>query len=260
MKKINFVLIAAFLFSACTFLQKDSQKDSQKNLQKDSRKNSEKYEIKHEQIKAEGKEKKYEINISYPQITGLNNSSEKGFNTFVKQRMEAERDSFVVWMKDWEISDYNKDFTSDYDITDTVIYYDTKIISVMYDLYYFFAGAAHPNNSNFNQNYDLENNKPLLLNDLLLSGWPKTISKICIREITKHKRELGTDPDEWIKDGAGAVEKNFEVFNITKDSLIITFPTYQVGNYIEGPTVISIAYSELKNIINTDGQLGRFIK
>src|SRR4030095_2635445 len=241
MKKINFVLIAAFLFSACSFSQK-------------------KYAIKHEVLKAEGKEKKYEISISYPQISGMDNSTEKGFNKFIKQRMEAERDSFVVWMKDWEISDYNREYTSMYDISDTVIYNDPKIISVRYFLYYFFAGAAHPNNSNFSQNYDFENNKPLVLNDLLLSGWTKSISKICIREITKHKRELGTDLDEWIKDGAMPEEKNFEVFNITKNSLIITFPTYQVGNYIEGPTEVSIAYSEIKNIINPDGQLERFMK
>jgi hypothetical protein len=241
MKKVNLILIVSLFLSACSLSQK-------------------KYEIKHETLKAEGKGKKYEISVSYPQITGMDDSSEKGFNKFIKQRAEAERDSFVVWMKDWEISDYNRDYTSEYDIRDSVIYNDSKLISVRYFVYYFFAGAAHPNNSNFSQNYDLENNKPIALNDMLMSGWENKISKICIREITKHKRELGTDPDEWIRDGAGPEEKNFEVFNITKDYLVITFPTYQVGNYIEGPTEAVISYSEIKDIIKPGGPLGRFLK
>lgn len=221
---------------------------------------SQSYKIEHKNISVEGKEKKYTLNITYPQIKGLNTPSEEGFNTLVKGRMEAERDSFIVWMKDWEINEYNKDFSSEYEIIDTVIYRDSKLISVFFSLYYYFAGAAHPNNSSFSINYDLENNRELFLRDLLMAGWEKKISAICIREITKQKKQYGIEPDEWLKEGAGPNADNFKVFNITKKNLVITFPTYQVGAYVEGPSEVQIKYKEIKDIIKEDGAISSFIR
>jgi hypothetical protein len=176
----------------------------------------------------------------------------------VKKRMEAERDSFIVWMKDWEINDYNQDFSSEYEITFTSEFSDNKLISVFFSVYSYFAGAAHPNTSCFSINYDLENNKEAMLRDLLISGWENKISEICLREIIKQKKEMGIEPSEWLSDGAGPKEENFQVFNIKKDSLVITFPTYQVGAYVEGPSDVSISYSEIKDIINQNNLLSRF--
>ena len=240
MRKINFILIL-ILFSAISLYSQD-------------------YTIEHGKIKVNGKDKKYKIRIAYPQIKGLNNASVNGFNKRVKKIMETERDSFVVWMKDWEINDYNKDFMSSYEIGDSIFYNDSKLVSVLFYVFYYFAGAAHPNNSNFSINYDLENNKEITLNDLLKSGWAGKISEICIREITKQKEKLGIEPSEWLKEGAGPKEDNFKVFNIAKDYLVITFPIYQVGAYVEGPSEVAINYNEIRDIIKPGGQLERFIK
>ncbi|HEY3250503.1 MAG TPA: DUF3298 domain-containing protein [Ignavibacteria bacterium] len=217
------------------------------------------YKIEHKKITVKSEDKKYEINITYPQIQGLSIPSEEGFNTLVKGRMEAERDSFIVWMKDWEINDYNKDFTSEYEIGDSVFLANSKLISVQFYQYYYFAGAAHPNNSSFSINYDLENNRELFLSDLLTTGWEKKISEISIREISKQKKKYGIDPDDWLKEGAGPNAENFKVFNIAKKYLVITFPTYQVGAYVEGPSEVKISYKEIKDIIKKDGQLKQFL-
>jgi Protein of unknown function (DUF3298)/Deacetylase PdaC len=220
---------------------------------------SQDYKIEHKKIDVQGSDKKYQIEITYPQISGLNTSSEAGFNSLIKERMEAERDSFIVWMKDWEINDFNKDMTSEYEIWDTALYKNSKLISVQFSNYFFFAGAAHPNNTSFSINYDLDNNKEIFLSDLLTPGWEKKISEICIREISKQKKQYGIEPDEWLQDGAGPKAENFKVFNITKKYLIVIFPTYQVGAYVEGPSEVKIKYKEIKDIIKEDSPLNGFL-
>jgi len=216
------------------------------------------------QIKISSKKKKYEINISYPQISKFSGNpiipSYYGFNMLVRKRMEAERDSFIVWMNDWEINKYNKEFSSSYEISDSVFYADNKTISIQFYGYSYFAGAAHPNNWSFSINYDLESSNEIFLKDLLTAGWEYRISEICIREITKLKKDMGIEPGKWLQEGAGPSEDNFKVFNIAKKGLLVTFPTYQVGAYVEGPSEVNISYSEIKDIIVNRGILNKFIK
>jgi hypothetical protein len=242
MRKVNIVLILILIFSSCLFAQN--------------------YSIEFKSIKKKDKEKKYEITISYSQIKGLNNAFEKGYNNLLKSFAEAQADSFKVWMQDWE-SPPNFEQGSFYDLDDTVLYNDSKIISTLFYEFYYFAGAAHPNNNNFSVNYDLENDREIKLNDLFKGDYLKTISEICIEGITKYKKdydpEFNVKDDEWLNSGAGPDEKNFKVFNITKDNFVTTFPTYQVASYAEGSQTVEIPYSRLKDIINPDGLLGKFI-
>ncbi len=222
------------------------------------------YSIIHKQIKVSSKEKKYGINISYPQISTFagepHYTSFFGFNNFVRKQMEAERDSFIVWMNDWEINEHTKEFTSEYELGDSVYYADNNLISTQFYGYSYFAGAAHPNNWSFTINYDLENSKEIFLKDLLTAGWESKISEICISEITKQKKDNGMEPSEWLKEGAGPKADNFKVFNVTKEGLLITFPTYQVGAYVEGPSEVFIKYSDIKEIINAKGLLDDIFK
>ena len=218
------------------------------------------YTIDEKQILVKNKEKKYEIKLTYPQLNVRLKSAYYGFNTLVKKTMEAERDSFIVWMKDWEINEYNKEFSSEYEIGDSVYYADNDLISVHFYCYSYFAGAAHPNNWSFTINYDLENSRELFMKDLLNAGWENKISEICIKDITKQKSENGMEPSEWISEGAGPKADNFKVFNITKEGLLITFSTYTVGSYAEGPSEVFIIYSSIKDLIKQNGPLKNFIK
>ena len=216
------------------------------------------YTIEYKSIKKKNKEKNYELNITYSQIKGLNTAGEKGFNKLIESICKAQADSFKVWMKDWEKP---PDFEagSFYELNDTVLYRDSKIASTLFYEFSYFAGAAHPNNYNFSVNYDLEKNREIKLGDLFTGDYLNAISKICIEEISKTKKEY--DPefdlknDEWLQKGAGPDEKNFTVFNITKKKFIITFPTYQVASYAEGPQTVEIFYDKLKEFIKPDGLL-----
>jgi hypothetical protein len=224
---------------------------------------SQNYTIEHKSIKKENKQKKYEITISYSQIKGLNNSSEKGYNNLLKSFAEAQEDSFKVRMEDWE-SPPGFEHGSFYDLNDTVHYSDSRIVSTLFYELDYFAGAAHPNNNNYSVNYDLEKNKEITLGDLFQGNYLKLLSEICIEEIAKSKKEYDPEfnaaDDDWLNSGAGPDEKNFNVFNITKDKFVITFPTYQVASYAEGPQTVEISYERLTTVIRSDGILGKFVK
>ncbi len=227
--------------------------------------NAQNYQIEQKEIKKEvTKPKKYELDISYPQIKGLNNKSQDMFNDLMKTRMNAEVDTFVNWMKDWEVNKETKDFGSYYEIEDTVLFMNSKQVSTIFNVAIFFAGAAHPNHWSYSINYDMEKNKEFTLSDLFTGDYVNKISEYCIKDITKQKKtEYLPDlkePDEFTLEGAGPKEDNFKVFNFTSDGFLITFSTYQVGAYAEGPMEVLIPYNYLKDNVKSGSLYENFVK
>ena len=174
--------------------------------------------------------------------------------------MEALRDTFRVWMKDWDVPNEMTGVGSYYEAGDSVFYAGNRLISIQFYEGYYFAGAAHPNNSSFSVNYDLVSNTELALDNLLTPGWEKKISEICIQRLKEMKSVPPGTEDDWIERGAGPEKKNFEVFNITKTGLLITFITYQVGSYAEGPSEVFITYPEIKDYIDKGSLLSIHLK
>lgn len=234
MKKIIFLLI---FFSATLFSQS--------------------YNIEHRGLTDKSSKLRYTFSISYPQITDFrdNVTSLNLFNKLLKSKAVSIRDTFNLWMKDWDTISTMKDFNSYYESGDSVFYASDEIISILFYEGYYFSGAAHPNNSNFSINYNLKTNSEFSLNDIFAKGWSQRISEICIKDLTKQRAPDLQEPDEWTTNGAGPDENNFKVFNITKSGLLITFPTYQVGPYVAGPSEVFIPYSEIKDLIPSNSPL-----
>ncbi len=221
------------------------------------------YSFEYKSIIDTNRQKNYIIGISYTQIRGLGTASEKGYNNLAETMMQAHADSFRVWMRDWE-SPPGFEQESFYEVGDTALYADSKLISTLFYEFSYFSGAAHPNNYNFSLSYDLVNNREIGLGDLFTGDYLRVLSRICIEEVSKNKAEydpnFNAKDDDWLQSGAGPDEKNFKVFNITKENFRITFPTYQVASYAEGPHTVEIPYEKMKDIIKPDGLLGSFVK
>lgn len=208
---------------------------------------------------AASKPQKMEFSFHYPEMKNFkdNITSMNLFNEHISSMVRASSDSFSVWMKGWE---GNPEMGSYYEAGDSVFYASNKLISIQFYEGYYFSGAAHPNNSSFSVNYDLVQNKELTLDDMLSSGWESKISDICIKRLMAQIYPDKTVTDDWIQSGAGPDKKNFVVYNVSKEGLVVTFPTYQVAAYVNGPSEVFIPYSEIKDIINTGGQLGGVYK
>jgi len=223
---------------------------------------SQNYTVVKKELTDNSKKLNYEFTLTYPQIKSFNGNigSVIMFNDFMKDKAYAVRDTFRVWMRDWDTISIVKDIQSYYEAGDSVFYAESDLISIQFYEGFYFAGAAHPANSSFSINYNLKTGKEFTLNDLLTKGWETTISEICIADIIKQKRDPAFEPDDWLKEGAGPKANNFKVFNLTNDHLLITFPTYQIESYVAGPSEVEIPYSSIKSIIDKSGLIGSFVR
>ncbi len=241
----------------------DSKKDVQDKQETQPDKNELKmsgYRIIHKELVDTNKRMNYSIHISYPQIEGTHSGSAGAFNTYTFKVMNGYADSFRVDMKDWK---QKSEYGSEFEITDTVIFVNEDVISVLFSVYSSFAGTAHPSHYSVSINYDLKLNKVLNISDLFTGNYLDIISRNSIQQIIKQKKEYsdGQPIDTTdIYTGAGPKKENFEVFNITQDSLFISFPEYQVGAYVEGDFYSAIPYSALKDVLNTASPIKDLIK
>lgn len=218
------------------------------------------YKFLQKEIKEENKTKNYNISVVYPQMDGFKDKSiQDDFNKYVSDMVNQWVGDFKKEMKGWtSIADYGSEF----DIADTIFMQNDNLVSIRFDGYQMFSGAAHPTTFFFAINYNLKDNNSVSLGDVFTRNYLKTISELCIKELIKQRNEYAPDDKDysWIKDGAGPKEENYEVFNFLNDSLLITFPVYQVASYAEGPKEVYIAYTDIKKIIDKGGPLGYLTK
>jgi hypothetical protein len=218
------------------------------------------YKFVEKEIKEENKSKKYEISVVYPQMDGFRDKSvQDDFNKYVFGLVNESVEGFKKEMKGWVSMG---DYPSEFDIVDTIFMQNDNLISIRFDGYQMFSGAAHPTTFFISVNYNLKDNEPVKLSDIFMGKYLNTISGICIKDLIRQKNEYAPDdPDvSWINEGAGPKEENYEVFNIQDNSLLITFPVYLVASYAEGPKEVNIPYTNIKNIIDKNGVLSYVIK
>src|SRR5437868_1026593 len=220
-------------------------------------------ELTSKQIKESNKKLMYEVAAQYPQLTGGDNPNFEKFN-------QAAR---VLATK--KVADFKKDMAestdepkpegsmgSDIDVSYTVALAQDDLISVGFNVYSYYQGAAHPNSFSEVLNYDLKNGKQLKLSDLFKPGakYLQTISKYCIDDLKKQMKAEGEVDDQWVQNGAGPVAKNYQNWTITKKGLGINFDAYQVAAYAAGPQFVTVPYSTLKDLISPDGPIAQFGK
>ena len=133
-----------------------------------------------------------------------------------------------------------------------------------------FTGGAHPNHNFFSVNFNKNTQKIFYLSDLFkdLDSAVNAISEYSVKEILKQKTgrlgEQKTDED-WVKEGAGAQEKNFRIFTIvpkdqkTIKGLKFIFPPYAVGPYYEGTYEVAVPAGVFYELL-ADGYKEKFVK
>jgi hypothetical protein len=221
-------------------------------------------EVVTKQIKESNKKLVYEIAARYPQITGGNPNFEK-FNQAVRGlvvKKVAEFKKDVVPEPDEEPRPENS-MGSDLDVGYEIELAQDDLVSVLFTVFSYYQGAAHPNSYSEVINYDLKNGKALKLADLFKPGakYLQAISTYCIADLKKQSTQKGTGLDDSsINSGASPSPKNYQSWTIAKKGLGINFDPYQVGPYAAGPQFVSVPYSVLKDLIYPEGPIGQFAK
>jgi hypothetical protein len=140
---------------------------------------------------------------------------------------------------------------SDYKIT----HGNAGLLSVLFSIDFYMAGAAHPNQYARTLNLNITDGKVLNLADLFNPGadYLKVISDYCIQDL-KNQGRLETES------GALPNADNYRSWNITPQGLLISFDPYQVIAYAMGPQAVTIPYASLKQIINISGPLSALLQ
>jgi len=185
-------------------------------------------------------EKPLNINITYPQIAGLDD-----FNNKVKAIIDKEFNDFKEnslandkAVKDTDPETYAK-YPREYELN---ISYekgqvDKNIVSVVFQEYK-FEGGAHGANNFIPLNYNIQKKVEVKLGDLFSEkDYLKKVSDFCIADLTKQMTASGAidmSSAGWINQGAGPKEENYSIFLINKENIVFYFPQYQVAAYAAG--------------------------
>ena len=218
------------------------------------------YKLVADSIKEENKTKNYTISVEYMKMEGFKDkSTQEDFNKCVYDMVKLSVDDFKKEMIGWVST---VDAPSDFEIGNTIFLQNDKIISLRFDGYQYYSGAAHPTTFFFSVNYNLVDNEQITFPSLFSGNYLSKISGFCIKDLIRQKNEYAPDNNDvtWINEGAGPNDDNFEVFNVTDTVLHITFPVYQVASYAEGPKEVDIPYKNISAIIDKKGPLGFILK
>lgn len=227
-------------------------------------------EIVPRQIKEKNKKLKYEVDVQYPQLNGSGSPNYEKFNQTVRSMITKKVAAFKAEMapsaEDPPPTETPAEsMGSDLSVAYSIALAKDDLISVVFDVGSYSAGAAHPNSYTEVVNFDLRNGKQLKLADLFQPGskYLQSIAAYCIADLKKQGKQQGGESmleDDWIQRGAGPDAENYSSWTIGKKGLGIIFDSYQVAAYAAGPQHVFVPYSALKDIIKTDGPISQFMK
>jgi hypothetical protein len=208
---------------------------------------------------------KYEIDVTYPQINfgpdalmglrGMADDVNNIIDTMINKRINSFRDDTMQTGFD-TITKAN----SLLEMKNAIVNKDHDLLSIRFDIFYYYSGAAHPMTEVRTLNYGFTSTGLLELANLFepRSNFIELISQYSIRELKDNLSRDGIDDNGWIEQGAGPDIDNFSAWNIGNDTLIIIFNAYQVGPYAIGIQEVHIPFYALRSIINPKGPLSYY--
>lgn len=120
-----------------------------------------------------------------------------------------------------------------------------------YISYVFFTsmdtGGAHPNNTIFTINYDITNNKIVLVDDIL--NTQEKINKVSSysREVLLKNKNIQKDKNylDIFMEGTKPINDNFKNFVFTENGIMIYFEQYKIAPYAAGSFKVLVPYNEI---------------
>ncbi|MBI3173375.1 MAG: DUF3298 domain-containing protein [Chloroflexi bacterium] len=199
---------------------------------------------------------KYTITTETPTLEGVDDGRVLEFNVSMQMTVNEMVNGFKDSMKDQPATPIVAG--SSFDVKYELLSPSGYIYSVKFNVMGYTDGAAHPYHFSKTVTFNLETGKEVTLDKLFLPGsnYLQILSDISKTDLSA--RDIGFDPTFFT--GADPTPENYKSWNITADGLLITFDEYQVAAYAAGPQTVTIPYSALKDIIDPNGLLGKYIQ
>lgn len=199
-----------------------------------------------QELKLKENEPPYEINCKIPVFKEGQGFDPKELNTRIKQ-LVTER---VTESKNGFASREYRDKQNSYmEMSFTVYPASPRLVSIVFQIESYGAGAAHPIHWSECLTYDKEKSRFLSLRSILNNGddFLPIISRLAIEQL---KTQDGLSDSHWIEEGAGPKAKNFEHFYLDTRGIGIIFDEYKVGPYVAGAHGVLIPYDKVKSLLD----------
>ena len=196
----------------------------------------------------------YTIEIMYPYVGAIENGRVNiEISNFVEEIVSKFKDD-VGKSDAWQGKNTLKIFYDPFEI-------NSDFVSIRFEDSEYYGGA-HPLNNSYGFNYDLKNNKRILLTDIFDSSknYINTISERSIQYLLKENKNSQFSDENWIKEGASPKEENFTIFTFNKETIVFHFNEDQVASYASGRQEVVLPFSSLKNILRNDAISGYNLK
>ena len=214
---------------------------------------------------------KYNIDVEYPKIEGLEARTSEELNVIFKGRILEKIHKFkgdvYSLNQSSEKGDWPSTIPSELSATYEVSLLTDNLISLKINYYEYHSGAAHGMHWAVPFNYQLHPLSSIELTNLFrwdLAHPLDVISQNCIVDLKRQAKVDGYleegQNDSWIDEAGVAPElENFEVFNITKTSLVFTFLPYQVGCYAWGTRLVEIPFDAIKDYLDKNSPIAALL-
>lgn len=221
---------------------------------------------------------KFDVYVSFPQIEGSLDSSQKKFNTVIsalarKNFNDYKKRQLRPISKAERFPRYHEDVVEYLHIDYDIPFASGDIISIRFSAETYGRGAGHAVQYFFVLNYDLKSAREIRLADLLrpASGYLSFISNYS-REKVKERicgegGWAGTQPfAECLKnaplweDGISPRVRNFKAWSITREGLLVSFDACQLTGCAAGEFYVIVPYSEIKNLSQPNSVIAAFLK
>ncbi|MEM6348075.1 MAG: RsiV family protein [Bacteroidota bacterium] len=123
------------------------------------------------------------------------------------------------------------------------------IMSISYDFYAYFSGAAHGNYGSDTYNFDMRTGQRLMPKDLFVEGYEEGLSAM----IEQRLKEFYPEDHSYFEFRGIHAEQDYDLF---ADSLGVYFDPYEIAPYAAGRIEVRLAYDEIEQFIKADGPLG----
>ena len=142
-------------------------------------------------------------------------------------------------------------------------YASPDFISVTH-VFYADEGGAHGNGGTANINIDMRSGKEAKATDIFSSKVLVTLTKQCRGQILARKQENYGDEKYAVADDFNFQEstvadtiRDFRQWTVAEDKATVTFNSYAVGSYAEGPYECEFAMDKLRALAKPDALLPR---
>ena len=166
----------------------------------------------------------YTIKLNFPSLEGSNDSRFQLFNTEVDTVVAQVSQDFKNNVQQID-STPAPNLTGSYLSMDySVKFGERGLLSVLFTVDFYMAGAAHPNQYFVTLNLDVARGKVLALKDLFKPGasYLKFVSDFAIQDLTRQARL------DW-DTGATPTEENFRSWNVTSGGLLLPGDRLRLG-------------------------------